>query len=423
MHVSGALGASVWGPNSWVWGTSRFGLAMISQRGVWVENASRQAVSEELLALGKLPSEAELSALIERYAGSTRVSCEQADLFFASVGEVVSPSTATSSLVEATTRRSSAAPARRSSAAPRDAAEVARGSWLDKLGPRSSAPPREASEPALSIAALQPAVTEEPITIEHGLEHLPATTYSSAPPPSAMPSEDTPVALPLSSRPAPQLTAAESVVVERWGMAETSPEPTMEVELVAPPAAPSAHEAQLSAEEDELLDRWSEELDETILGRSEESAKHPSSAPPPPSDAELHASTDAPERWSAPHLGGEVDETPSTVSDDDAPLSATELSLLDQWNAAEISEPAPAQPITTSSRAPAFTSQRAPARSASLRPSQLPPIPSSLRPPARSQPAPVAPVAVASADDEELDMELEEAIELDPEDLIEDDVD
>jgi|GEM_PF-3871007 len=396
---------------------------MISQRGVWVENASRQAVSEELLALGKLPSEAELSALIERYAGSTRVSCEQADLFFASVGEVVSRSTSTS--VEATTRRSSAAPARRSSAAPRDAAEVARSSWLGKLGPRSSAPPREASEPALSIAALQPAVTEEPITIEHGLEHLPATTYSSAPPPSALPSEDTPVALPLSSRPAPQLTAAESVVVERWGMAETSPEPTMEVELVAadaatPLAVPSAHDAQLSAEEDELLDRWSEDLDETILGRSEESAKHPSSAPPPPSDAALHAATDAPERWSAPHLGGAVDETPTTVSDDDAPLSATELSLLDQWNAAEVSEPAPAQPITTSSRAPAFNSQRAPARSASLRPSQLPPIPSSLRPPARSQPAPVA---VASTDDEELDLELEEAIELDPEDLIEDDVD
>jgi hypothetical protein len=420
MHVSGARGASVWGPNSWAWGTSRFGLAMISQRGVWVENASRQAVSEELLALGKLPSEAELSALIERYAGSTRVSCEQADLFFASVGEVVSRSTATATSVEATTRRSSAAPARRSSAAPRDAAEVARGSWLDKLGPRSSAPPRtnaEAAEPALSSAVPQPAVNDEPITIEHGLEHLPATTYSSAPPPSALPSEDTPVALPLSSRPAPQLTAADSLVVERWGMAETSPEPTMEVELVTegastPLAAPSTHEAQLSAEEDELLDRWSEELDETILGQSEERAKHPSSAPPPPSGAELHAATDAPERWSAPHLGGEVDETPTTVSDDDAPLSATELSLLDQWNAAEISEPAPAQPITTSSRAPA--------RSASLRPSQLPPIPSSLRPPARSQPAPVA---VASTDDEELDMELEEAIELDPDDLIEDDVD
>jgi hypothetical protein len=207
-------------------------------------------------------------------------------------------------------------------------------------------------------------------------------------------------------------------VVARWGMAETSPEPTMEVELAtegasAPLVAPSAHEAQLAAEEDELLDRWSEQLDETILGQSEEHAKHPSSAPPPPSGAELHAATDAPEPLSAPHLGGEVDETPTTVSDDDAPLSATELSLLDQWNAAEISEPAPAaQPITTSSRAPA--------RSASLRPSQLPPIPSSLRPPARSQPAPVA---VASTDDEELDMELEEAIELDPEDLIEDDVD
>ncbi|HTU57885.1 MAG TPA: hypothetical protein VMF89_05615, partial [Polyangiales bacterium] len=366
--------------------------------------------------LGKLPSDAELSALIERYAGSARVSCEQADLFFTSVGEDV------------TTRKSFAARARSSSNPPRDAAEVARGSWLDKLGPRSSAPPRadaEAAEPALSMAAPQPALTEEPITIEHGLEHLPATTYSSAPPPSALPSADTPVALPLSSRPAPQLTAAESVVVERWGMAETSPEPTMEVELAAGASAdvsaPSSHDAQLSAEEDELLDRWSAELDETILGQSEASPQHPSSAPPPPSEAELHASTDVPERWSAPQLGGEVDETPNTVSDDDAPLSATELSLLEQWSVADPAESAPAQPITKSSRAPAFnlSSSRAPARSPSLRPSQLPPIPSSLRPPARSQPAPVA---VASTADEELDMELDEAIELDPDDLIEDDI-
>jgi len=377
---------------------------MIDERGVWVENASRQAVSEELLALGKLPSDAELSALIERYAGSARVSCEQADIFFASVGEaaVVNP-------VEVTTRKSSPARAR-SSNPPRDAAEVARGSWLDKLGPRSSAPPRAAAvsaEPALSIAALQPAVTEEPITIEHGLEHLPATTYSSAPPPSALPSEDTPVALPLSSRPAPQLTAAESVVVERWGMAETAPEPTMDLELTseAAPVVAQTQEAQLSAEEDELLDRWSEELDETILDRSGAATEHPSSAPPPPTAA----ATDAPERWSAPHLGGEVDATPNTVSDDDAPLSATELSLLEQWSAAETPEPAPA---ISSSRAPALPSARP-----SLRPSQLPPIPSSLRPPARSQPAAAA---VAATDDSELDMELEEAIELDPEDLIED---
>lgn len=405
---------------------------MISQRGVWVENASRQAVSEELLALGKLPSDAELSALIERYAGSVRVSCEQADIFFASVGEVAAQPS----------RRSSAAPARSSSNPPRDAAEVARGSWLDKLGPRSSAPPRASAEPsqppAFSIAARVP-VPDEPITIEHGLEHLPATTYSSAPPPSALPSDDAPVALPLSSRPAPQLTAADSVVVERWGMAETSPEPTLDMELVtgepsaqvlssSEPSAPmqsthdasslraepvqNAQEALLSAEEDELLDRWSDTLDETILGESEASAAHPSSAPPPPAEAELHAATDAPERWSAPHLGGENDEAPVTVSDDDAPLSATELSLLERWSAADTSEPAPAQPITASSRAPALRSSRAPARSPSLRPSQLPPIPSSLRPPARSQ----APVAVATDY-----TELDEAIELDPDDLIEDD--
>jgi hypothetical protein len=349
-----------------------------------LESASRQAVSEELLALGKVPSETELSALIERYAGSARVSCEQADLFFASVGEVVAAPA------------SSTGPIRRSSAAPRDAAEVARGSWLDKLGPRSSTPPgSEGSE--MSIAALQPALVEEPITIEHGLEHLPATTYSSAPPPSALQSEDTPVALPLSSRPAPQLTAAESVVVERWGMAETSPEPTLELE----PAVADPADAMLSAEEDALLDRWSDELDETILDRTEEAAKHPSSAPPPPSATGMHASTDAPERWSAPHLGGEVDEAPNTSSDDDAPLSATELSLLEQWSATDTSEPAP-QPVSSSSRAPA--------RSQSLRPSQLPPIPSSLRPPARSQPAPVAE-----------DIELEDEIELDPDDLIEDD--
>jgi hypothetical protein len=363
---------------------------MISQRGVWVESASRQAVSEELLALGKLPSDAELSALIERYAGSTRISCEQADLFFASVGEVaVTPSLSTG-------------PTRRSSAAPPDAAEVARGSWLDKLGPRSSTPPRsEGAE--MSIAALQPALAEEPITIEHGLSHLPATTYSSAPPPSALQSEDTPVALPLSSRPAPQLTAAESVVVERWGMAETSPEPASEPTLELEPAAASPADAMLSAEEDEMLDRWSDELDHTILGQSEESARHPSSAPPPPSDADMHASTDAPERWSAPHLGGDdVDETPNTVSDDDAPLSATELSLLEQWSASDTSEPAPPHPVTASSRAPA--------RSQSLRPSRLPPIPSSLRPPARSQPAAIAE-----------DLELEDEIELDPDDLIEDD--
>jgi hypothetical protein len=365
---------------------------MISQRGVWVENASRQAVSEELLALGNLPSEAELSALIERYAGSSRVSCEQADLYFASVGQVALSSTQ----------------ARRSSAAPPDAAEVARGSWLDKLGPRSSNPPG-GLESQLSIAALQPTLAEEPITIEHGLEHLPATTYSSAPPPSALPSEDTPVALPLSSRPAPQLSAAESVVVERWGMAETSPEPALDIEVAAELAEPSVDstEAVLSAEEDELLDRWSAELDDTIRGQSEHGVKHPSSAPPPPSDAELHAATDALERWGAPDLGGEAPPEPihQVTSDDDAPLSAAELSLLEQWSSAD----APAPAVAASSRAPALPS---------VRPSHLPPIPSSLRPPARSQPAPIA---AQAHEDPDLDMELEEEIELDADDLVEDD--
>lgn len=406
-----------------------------------MENATGQAVSEDLLTLGKLPSDEELRALIERYAGSARVSCEQADSFFASIGEVV---------------RS------RSSAPPQDPAEVARGSWLDKLAPLSSAPPQPATE-QLSIAAHVPA-PEEPLTIEHGLEHLPAATYSTAPPPSALPSEDTPVALPLSSRPAPQLTAADSVVVERWGMAETAPEPTTDVALdaLAQPAEPSAHEAQLSAEEDELLDRWSDELDQTILGQSEHTehissappppleaahastdalehwsapqlggegdpsgqTEHSSSAPPPPPpDAAQHAPTDAPERWSAPQLGGERDESPITVSDDDAPLSETELSLLEQWTAAGptpppiplSSKPAARPPSLSPSQLPPIPSQR-PKMPSQLPPipSSLPPIPSSLRPQARSQPAAAV---VAREDDTEQDMELDEAIELDPDDL------
>ena len=352
---------------------------MISQRGVWVESVSRQAVSEELLALGKLPSASELSALIERYAGSTRVSCEQADLFFASIGEVALPGP------------------RSAAAAPADAAEVARGSWLDKLGARSSAPPRVASvapeEPALSMSPPPVAAADEPITIEQGLSHLPAATYSSAPPPNALPRADTPVALPLSSRPAPQLTAAESVVVERWGLAETSPEPALEE------AAPTA--ALISAEEDELLDRWSDALDETISDRADAIAKQPSSAPPPPLDSERQGSTDAPERWSAPHLGGEVEQSQSPASDDDAPLSAAELSLLERWSGTDAPPPASAPPAKISSRAPAR--------------SQLPPIPSSLRPGARSQPA------VVAHDASEADAEIEEEIELDPDDLIEDD--
>jgi hypothetical protein len=376
-----------------------------------VESASRQAVSEELEALGNLPSEAELSALIERYAGSKRVSCEQADLFFASVGvgEVAPAKSA------------------RRSAAPRTAAEVARGSWLDKLGPRSSAPPRGAAAsslpPALSMAAAVALPPEEPITIEHGLEHLPATTYSSAPPPSALPTEDSaPVALPLSSHPAPQLAAADSVVVERWGMAETTPEPAPQVELEA-----------ASAAEDALLERWSDDLDRA-LGQpvASERPASLSAAPAAALEFERAAATDAPERWSAPppvlrpremgrprarsgaallergaaipsstdvaldagsdaiidpsHAGGglvaESRPAPQIVQDEDAPLSAAELSLLEQWSAEDPAEPAPA---------------------------------------ARSQPAQPAASTADNPDDAdaELDVELEEEIELEPDDLIE----
>lgn len=377
-----------------------------------MESASRQAVSEELNALGSLPSEAELGALIERYAGSRRVTCEQADLFFASIGE-------------ATT---AAKPARKA-AAPGDAAEVARGSWLDKLGPRSSAPPRAAAAsaqpPALSIAAV-PSVhpPEEPITIEQALEHLPATTYSSAPPPSALPSEDSaPVALPLSSHPAPQLAAADSVVVERWGMAETTPEP--------PPLATVAAGEPDDAEEAALLDRWSDELDQAIAASEHPAAlgatgEHVQALAGLADQPEPGLATDAPARWSAPHLGGETEDPKRITHDDDAPLSAAELSLLDQWSseeqelpAAEVSaeksapptaaasEPAAAADTRRSSRAPKKRTMPPPFRGASLRPTA-----------AATQP-PAFAVNTAKQDDAELDVELEDEIELDPDDLME----
>ncbi|HET8937506.1 MAG TPA: hypothetical protein VFN67_28885 [Polyangiales bacterium] len=397
-----------------------------------MESASRQALSEELKALGNVPSEDELSALIERYAGSRRVTCEQADLFFASIGETSKPS-----------RRS-------------DAAEVARGSWLDKLGPRSSAPPRSTTAtqpPALSIATVASVHQEEPITIEQALEHLPAMTYSSAPPPSALPSEGSaPVALPLSSRPAPQMTAKDSVVVERWGMAETTPEPAPERWGMAEPAAAvNADEA----EEDALLDQWSEELDRKLTesGRPGSLAAAPVepgpvastdaperwSAPPsraeaavepgpvastdarerwsaPPSRAEAVVEpgpADARERWSAPPSSAEAPDAKHITHDDDAPLSAAELSLLDKWSTEE-----PAQPTAAAPGEPAPADTRRSSRAPRKR-TQPPPLrPESLRPPTVAATQPPAAFA-AKHDDAELDVELEEEIELEPDDLIE----
>jgi hypothetical protein len=456
--------------------TSQPQLAMIGSHRDRVESASRQAVSEELTALGNLPSEAELSALVERYAGSRRVSCEQADLFFASIGEVVRPA----------------------SGAPRDAAEVARGSWLDKLGPRSSAPPRvqghgghsgqAASEApaALSIAAPPEPMPEEPITIEQALEHLPATTYSSAPPPSALPSEGSaPVALPLSSHPAPALAPADSVVVERWGMAETTPPepvaPVSPAQLTAadsdvverwgsasttPPDAPAFASAE-QAEEDALLDHWSDDLDRalgqssapiaappasirpsaqaaserpsaapaSVMPRAQAASERPSTAPAsvaPRGRATSHkperrssqhaavsasgapqaATTDAPERWSAPHLNGSSDEMVQTARDDDAPLSAAELSLLDQWSATDSSAPLPAEPPTANLVGRDSMAPRARGRT-------QPPLPP---PAARRSDRPAAsmppPLAARRAQDDDLDVEVEE-IELDPDDLLE----
>jgi hypothetical protein len=364
---------------------------MISQRGDRVESANRQAFSEELAALGNLPNEAELHALIERYAGSSRVTCEQADLFFASVGEVLprAPS----------------------------AAEVARGSWLNKLGPRSSAPPKTAEQPVLSLAPPPAVVQDEPITIEQGLSHLPAATYSAAPPPSALPSDDAPVALPLSSKPAPP----DSLMEERWGQAEPAAPQHSIADAVLSVAEP---DDAASAEEDALLDQWSDALDQQLEQAAQSQAPEPEHAAPSAPEVEpVAAAPAARARRSsrAPWVASEepAPEPPAAAPsvDAEAPLSAAELSLLDQWSSADLevarSEP-PAEPEGRRSSGPpvvpAHLSQR-PAAPAQQRPA-MPQV--SQRPPAMPSQRP----AVAMKQDEAVDVEVEE-IELDPDDLLE----
>jgi hypothetical protein len=201
------------------------------------------------------------------------------------------------------------------------------------------------------------------------------------------------------------MTAKDSVVVERWGMAETTPEPAPERwGEVEPVAAVNADEA----EEDALLDQWSEELDRKLTESGRPGSLAAAAVEPGPA-----AVTDAPERWSAPHLGGDAPDAKHITHDDDAPLSAAELSLLDKWSSEEPAQPAAAEQPAS---APADTrrSSRAPRKR-----TQPPPLrPESLRPPTLAAAQPPAAFA-AKHDDAELDVELEEEIELEPDDLIE----
>jgi hypothetical protein len=192
------------------------------------------------------------------------------------------------------------------------------------------------------------------------------------------------------------------MVLERWGMAETTPEALPDIEVEQPTA-------ESAAEEDALLNQWSDDLDQALglSVRPAAQSARPATLPAGAIEAERAASTDAPERWSAPHLAGEAQVSTPIVHDDDAPLSAAELSLLDQWSSEDPAQPAAAisdDKIADDTR----RSSRPPGRT-------LPPPLRSMRPPL----PPRAAAALATQTAEPLDVELEEEIELEPDDLIE----
>lgn len=215
----------------------------------------------------------------------------------------------------------------------------------------------------------------------------------------------------------------------------------------------------LSAEEDALLDQWSDDVDKALPSAASQSDVAPGADEPEPWNAELGASS----RRAAASQSSSAAPPIHAEREDDAPLSAAELSLLDRWSpaapdvptfgkpesaitggfeaadyAAAVYAPSDARTRKSSQPPPRLSEQPAPsaipaarresAAPAITRPPAFPsgrpvqPIPSSRPPvPAAALAAsmrPVPPIAAVSGEPDEADLDVEE-IELDPDDLIE----
>jgi hypothetical protein len=226
-----------------------------------VVQVSSELGFEQLGQLGLLPGDAELGEWVERYAGSRRITAAQADALLQSLSDIVPYDEAPAVDPRSAVVVPVALQASESVAPLYD-------SWAERLSPRlSSLPPNWAPEPAPFLSATATPVPEVLAPLEAALEHLPASTVTSVPPSAPPPALE------------PQVTAGASA-----------------------PASLLGTDDDLSAEEDALLDQWSD--------------------PAPRAHEAAHSQPAAVTGTE----GGEYD----------APLSAAELSLLTQWSSESV---------------------------------------------------------------------------------------
>lgn len=460
------------------------------RRGPQVESVSPEPVVDELLALGSLPSEAQLGEWVERYAGSRRVTCQQADEELAQLGVSTQlyEQALQASALEAEAARTllggfvvedfgqepaveapafgaqevaelgAGAPQGRpqseepSLAVETDpsvvaddpeysaAAEASEGAEVlasPPRGPTSVPPSRVQAEPDTEImrspapgspseasasmsGSGEDAVDTAPEAAERGsnppsLQPDPGETVSDAvgssvPATGASPARVAALALeeavssvsmapdldaaargstPLSAASFPSGAGASSAPPTP-PRASSSPSAALASDTVAswvpaseatvPPSAGRKDEARLSAEEDALLDQL---FDGPGLGDEAQSVREDESA----ADAFAAAGAlkaawtdDATQRAQAHghEASFEADSSGSAAvavdEDDDAPLSADELSLLDQWSAAESQPPKPSTvpPSTRPMRAPSAPAPGKPLSAASVPRSSVP---------------------------------------------------